>query len=195
MSSAETEKRLCVGIVTGPQGIRGAVRVKSFTADPLAIGAYGAVTDERGIRVFTLKAVAQVKGTVIAELSGVADRNAAEALKGLRLYVRRDQLPPAEAEEFYHADLIGLAAELVSGEVLGKVGAVYDFGAGDALEILTAEGAVVMVPFTKAAVPVIDVAGGRIVVDPPAGLLEKPAPPAPLEDQVAALADVGEAHP
>jgi 16S rRNA processing protein RimM len=192
---AATEQRLCVGIVTGPQGIRGAVRVKSFTADPAAIGAYGAVTDETGKRAFTLKVLGQAKGAVIAELSGVTDRNAAEALKGLHLHVRRDQLPPAEAEEFYHADLIGLTAELVSGDTLGRINALYDFGAGDALEVVTADGAVVMVPFTKAAVPEIDLAAGRVLVDPPAGLLEKPAPPASLEEQVAVLDDAEEARP
>ncbi|GGF45759.1 ribosome maturation factor RimM [Aliidongia dinghuensis] len=182
-------KRLCVGIVTGAQGIRGAVRIKSFTADPIDIDAYGPVSDEAGTRTFTLKSVGQSKGVVVATLSGVTDRNAAEALRGLHLFVDRDRLPPADEEEYYHADLLGLAAELVGGQALGRITAVYDFGAGDALEVTGADGAVVMVPFTKAAVPVVDLAAGKVVIDPPAGLFEKPEPPQPLEQQAALAGD------
>ncbi|HTH96077.1 MAG TPA: ribosome maturation factor RimM [Stellaceae bacterium] len=194
-------KPLCVGVILGAHGIRGAVRVKSFTADPLAVGAYGAVTDEGGRRSFTLKAKGMVKGAVIAEVAGITDRNAAEALKGLHLHVDRAALPPAEEEEFYHADLIGLEAWLVSGDRLGTVNAVYDFGAGDALEIAAVEGGIVMVPFTKAAVPEIDIAGRRLTIDPPVGLLEKPEPPQSVEAQIAeahvaeAGDDTGEVRP
>ena len=184
-----SEKRLCVGVITGAQGIRGAVRVKSFTADPLDIDAYGPVSDEAGTRTFELKSVGQSKGVVVATLSGVTDRNAAEALKGLRLFVDRDRLPPAEDEEFYHADLLGLAAELIGGEPLGRITAVYDFGAGDALEVTQADGAVVMVPFTKAAVPTVDLAAGKVLIDPPAGLFEKPEPPEPLTRQAEAAGE------
>jgi 16S rRNA processing protein RimM len=185
-TTLDTGKPLCVGIVLGAHGIQGAVRVKSFTGDPLAVGAYGAVTDEAGRNSFTLTVKGMVKGAVIVEMAGVGDRNAAEALKGLRLHVNRAALPPAEEEEFYHADLIGLEAVLVSGANLGTVQAIYDFGAGDAVEIVGADGAIVMVPFTKAAVPVIDIAAGRLVIDPPAGLLEKPEPPQALDAQIAA---------
>jgi len=177
------QKLLCVGVITGAQGIRGAVRIKSFTADPLDIDAYGPVSDEAGTKRFELKSVGQSKGVVVATLAGVTDRNAAEALKGLRLFVDRDRLPPAEDEEYYHADLLGLAAELIGGEPLGRVTAVYDFGAGDAIEVTRADGAVVMVPFTKAAVPTVDLAAGKLVIDPPAGLFDKPEPPQPLERQ------------
>ncbi|HLZ65476.1 MAG TPA: ribosome maturation factor RimM [Aliidongia sp.] len=176
-------KLLCIGVITGAQGIRGAVRIKSFTADPLDIDAYGPVSDEAGTRVFELKSVGQSKGVVVATLAGVTDRNAAEALKGLRLFVDRDRLPPAEDEEYYHADLLGLAAELIGGEPLGRITAVYDFGAGDAIEVTQTDGSVVMVPFTKAAVPTVDLAGGKVVIDPPAGLFDKPEPPQPLERQ------------
>jgi len=183
----DRQKHLCVGVITGAQGIRGAVRVKSFTADPLDIDAYGPVSDEAGKRTFELKSIGQSKGVVIATLSGVADRNAAEALKGLQLFVDRDRLPPAEDDEFYHADLLGLAAELIGDDpagagsrVLGRITAVYDFGAGDAIEVTDAGGAVVMVPFTKAAVPTVDLAAGKVVIDPPAGLFDKPEPPQPL---------------
>lgn len=183
-------KRLCVGIVTGPHGIRGAVRLKSFTAEPADIGAYGPVSDESGGRRFTLRIQGTVKGAVIAEITGVADRNAAEALKGLQLFVDRDQLPAPEEEEFYHADLIGLRAELVSGEDLGTVVALHDFGAGQSLEIAAKDGGSLLVPFTKAAVPSIDIAAGRLLVDPPVGLLEKPEPPASLIEQAQASAEV-----
>ena len=107
MIASPASKKLCVGIVTGPHGIRGAVRLKSFTAEASDIGAYGPLSDEAGARRFTVRITGAVKGAIIAELSGVGDRNAAEALKGLQLFVDRDQLPPAEEEEFYHADLIG----------------------------------------------------------------------------------------
>src|SRR5271166_1056791 len=103
-------KRLCVGIVTGAHGVRGGVRVKSFTADHSDIDAYGPVSDEAGTRRFAIRSVGVMKGVVLAELEGVTDRNSAEALKGLHLYVDRDQLPPAEEDEFYNADLLGLAA-------------------------------------------------------------------------------------
>jgi 16S rRNA processing protein RimM len=179
----DRQELLCVGVITGAQGIRGAVRIKSFTADPLDIDAYGPVSDEAGTRLFELKVVGQSKGVVVATLKGVADRNAAEALKGLRLFVDRGRLPPAEDDEYYHADLLGLAAELIGGEPLGRITAVYDFGAGDAIEVTQADGVVVMVPFTKAAVPTVDLKAGKVVIDPPAGLFDKPEPPQSIEAQ------------
>ena len=186
MIASPASKKLCVGIVTGPHGIRGAVRLKSFTAEASDIGAYGPLSDEAG------RITGAVKGAIIAELSGVGDRNAAEALKGLQLFVDRDQLPPAEEEEFYHADLIGLRAELVDGQALGTVSALHDFGAGQSLEIATGARETIMVPFTKAAVPIIDVAAGRLVIDPPVGLLEKPEPPSPLDAQEQALMEISQ---
>ena len=192
MIASPASKKLCVGIVTGPQGIRGAVRLKSFTAEASDIGAYGPLSDEAGARRFTVRITGAVKGAIIAELSGVGDRNAAEALKGLQLFVDRDQLPPAEEEEFYHADLIGLRAELVDGQALGTVSALHDFGAGQSLEIATGARETIMVPFTKAAVPIIDVAAGRLVIDPPVGLLEKPEPPSPLDAQEQALMEISQ---
>jgi 16S rRNA processing protein RimM len=176
----DRQKSLCIGVITGAQGLRGAVRIKSFTADPVDIDAYGPVSDEGGKRTFELKSIGQSKGVVVATLTGVTDRNAAEALKGLQLFVSRDRLPPAEDEEYYHADLLGLAAELVGGEPLGRITAVYDFGAGDAIEVTQTGGGVVMVPFTKAAVPTVDLSAGKVVIDPPAGLFDKPEPPQPL---------------
>jgi 16S rRNA processing protein RimM len=192
--SSSSAKRLCVGIVTGPHGIRGGIRVKSFTADPADLDAYGPVSDETGTRQFAIRVTGMIKGVVLAELEGIRDRNAAEALKGLHLYVDRDQLPPAEEEEFYHADLLGLAARLEDGTELGKVTGLYEFGAGESVEITGSKGQVIMVPFTKAAVPVVDLVQGLTIV-PPAGLFDKPEPPASLEDQAVAAADVLGAEP
>jgi 16S rRNA processing protein RimM len=108
---------------------------------------------------------------VIATLSGIGDRDAAEALKGVNLFAPRDALPPAGEDEFYHADLVGLRAEAEDGTDMGTVRALHDFGAGDVIEIQGPDGAPFVLPFTRAAVPVIDIAGGRIVVAPPPGLL------------------------
>ena len=167
--------RVCLGVVTAPHGVKGAVRIKSFAARPRDIGRYGALEDETGERRFELTVIGDGKGVLIARLSGVADRDRAEALRGLRLYLPRERLPPPQAEEYYHADLIGLAAELSDGTPLGRVRAVHDFGAGDTLEIARGEGPPILVPFTRAVVPLVDIEGGRLVLDPPAGLLQ-PAP-------------------
>lgn len=168
------EKRVCVGIVTGPHGVRGAVRIKSFTAAPDDIARYGPVEDEAGERKFRLRIVGSAKGVVIGRLAGVADRDAAEALRGMRLYLPRAALPPPADEEYYHADLIGLEAALPDGTVLGQVRAVHDFGAGDMLEIERPEVPSAMVPFTRAVVPIVDLAAGRLVLDPPPGLIDLP---------------------
>ncbi|KJS40257.1 MAG: hypothetical protein VR70_06095 [Rhodospirillaceae bacterium BRH_c57] len=175
---AETD-RVCVGVIVGPHGIRGQVRVKSFTAEPEDIAAYGPVVDEFGARTFTLNVVGRSKGVVLCALKGVDDRNAAEMLRGVRLHVDRAVLPPPdEDDEFYHADLIGLRVEFSDGVVLGRVAAVYDFGAGDILEVRADNGGVTMVPFTREAVPTIDMAGGRLIAERLAGLIEDP-PKAP----------------
>ncbi|HEV2186077.1 MAG TPA: ribosome maturation factor RimM [Stellaceae bacterium] len=171
------EPRVCLGIVGAPHGVRGAVRIKSFTAEPAAIAGYGALEDESGTRRFTLKVIGSAKGDgmIIAKLSGVADRDRAETLRGLRLYAPRAVLPATgDDDEFYHADLVGLAALLENGTQLGTVIAVHDFGAGDMLEIGREAGQPVLVPFTRAAVPVVDLSGRRVVLDPPAGLFDPP---------------------
>jgi 16S rRNA processing protein RimM len=151
------------------------VRVKSFTAAPAAIAAYGALADDSGTRRIELELVGAGKGVLLARINGVDDRNAAERLKGLRLYVRRADLPPPDEGEFYAADLIGLSAERADGTRFGVVRAVNDFGAGASIDIEDEAGKTVVVPFTAAAVPVVDVAGKRVVVVPPAGLLDAPA--------------------
>lgn len=178
----EKEDRVCMGVVGAPHGVRGAVRIKSFTDAPEAIANYGALEDESAERQFTLRVVSSAKGDgmVIAKLSGVTDRDRAEALRGLRLYAPRAALPPPAEDEFYHADLVGLAVEREDGSELGKIIAVHDFGAGDVIEIERTEGQRVLVPFTRAVVPVVDIAGGRVVIDPPAGLFAAPKLREPL---------------
>ena len=164
------QPRLCLGVVTAPHGVRGLVRIKSFTAAPAGVAQYGPLETESG-ETLTLELVGAAKGVVVARMPGVTDRDAAERLKGMRLYLPRSALPPPDEEEYYHADLLGLTAELADGTRLGEVSAVHDYGAGDSIEIERPEGGVVIVPFTRAAVPVVDIAGGRIVVEPPDGLL------------------------
>jgi 16S rRNA processing protein RimM len=159
--------RVCVGAIVGAQGVRGQVRVKSFTAEAADVAAYGPVESEDKSRRFKLKVMGEVKGLVIAKLEGVNDRNDAEAMRGTRLYVPRDRLPKTEEDEFFYSDLAGLTVEAADGSVIGTVKGLADFGAGEVLDIGRTEGGSFMVPFTKAAVPVIDVAGGRLVVIPP----------------------------
>jgi len=169
-------KRICVGVITGAHGVQGAVRVKSFTADPKDVARYGPLEDESGERRLSFRLVGSAKGVVIAHLAGIADRDRAEGLRGLRLYLQRAALPPTAEEEYYHADLIGLEAALADGTALGHVRAVHDFGAGDTLEIERLAGPPAMVPFTRAIVPIVDLAAGRLVLDPPPGLINDPAP-------------------
>lgn len=162
-----------LGIVLGPQGVRGRVRVKSFTERPSAIAEYGPLSDERGTRRFVLRAVGETRGAVLAEIDGVGDRNAAETLRGLRLYAERAALPATDAREFYHADLIGMRVEQRGAATLGTVKAIHDFGAGPLIEVaLSGSGRTVMLPFNDAAVPVVDVEHGVMVVEMPADLLD-----------------------
>jgi 16S rRNA processing protein RimM len=152
--------------------VRGAVRIKSFTEVPGDIARYQPVEDEAGQRRFELRLVGTAKGVVIAQIPGVDDRDQAEALRGLRLYLARAALPETAADEYYHADLIGLEAVLDDGTPVGRVRAIYDFGAGDTLELVRSGGPPVLVPFTRAVVPLVEPARGRLVLDPPPGLLD-----------------------
>ena len=166
MAAAEDE-RLCVGVIAGAHGVRGLVKIKSFTDDPANLTAYGPLTDESGARRYQVAVTGRAKGVLLARIEGVGDRDAARALSGARLYVARAALPEPEDEEYYHADLIGLAVEDRAGAPLGRVAAVQNFGAGDILEIERPDQGTLLVPFTKAAVPLVDPAGGRVVVEPP----------------------------
>lgn len=161
------DKRLCIGVITGAHGVRGDVRVKSFTADPDNLTAYGPVTDINGKREFSLSVLGQVRGLLRVHIDGLDSREAAEALAGTELYIDRAALPVLEDDEYYHADLAGLRAERENGMPFGIVKALFDFGAGDMLEIALAGGGTVFLPFTEEAVPVVDIDGGRIVVRPP----------------------------
>jgi 16S rRNA processing protein RimM len=167
-------QRVLVGIVVGAQGVRGRVRIKSFTQDPMAVGAYGPLADEAGKRSFTLRAIGLSRGAVLADIAGVADRNAAEALKGTRLYVERSALGGTDEGEYFEADLIGLKAEDGEGRVLGRVKALFDFGAGPLVELEGEGGKTQLLAFTDANVPVVDIAGGRIVVNLPVEVEARP---------------------
>jgi 16S rRNA processing protein RimM len=164
-------KRVMVGEIGRPHGVRGLVRLRAFTEDPSAIARYSPLTDEGGTRRFVLT----LKGGDIAAIEGVADRDAAQRLTGTRLYVERDRLPPPEEEEFYLADLIGLAAVTEAGDVLGTVRAVEDHGAG-AFLVVDGAGREHLLPFTKAVVPVVDVSAGRVTVVPPGEIVVQPQP-------------------
>ncbi|TFL18700.1 ribosome maturation factor RimM [Jannaschia formosa] len=168
---------VCLGAVTGSYGVRGEVRVKSFCAEPSAIGDYGPLTGDDGT-AYKVTVLRPVKGGYAVRLSGVPHKEAADALKGTRLWAPRAALPELPDDEFYHSDLIGLDAVDTGGAPLGRVHAVHDHGAGDLLELRPAGGAAVLVPFTRAVVPTVDLAARRLVVDPPDGLLdEAEAPP------------------
>lgn len=159
------KSRVCVGAIAGAFGVRGEVRLKSFTDNPDAVATYGPLQSEDGTRTFTVTAPRAIKGGVGVRLSGVETREEAEALKGTRLYVDRSVLPAPEEDEFYYADLIGLRVETEDAALLGKVKAVQDFGAGDMLEYHPSGGGEsVLIPFTRETVPVVDLTNGRVVV-------------------------------
>ena len=169
----QAEKRVCVGAIAGAFGVQGEARLKSFCAEPEAIAAYGPLSTEDGSRQYTVRITRPVKGGFAARLSGVATREEAEALKGTRLYAQRSRLPALPDDEFYHADLIGLEAVDTGGAPVGRIAAIHDHGAGDVIEIARGGGKAVLIPFTRAVVPTVDLAAGRIVADPPEGTLEE----------------------
>lgn len=160
--------RVCVGAIAGAFGVRGEVRLKSFTSQPADIASYGPLWTEDGTRSFVLRLTRPVAGGLGARLSGVETREQAEALRGTTLWADRDRLPALPEDEFYHADLIGLAVHDPGGVRIGTLRAIHDHGAGDILEITgPGLGQGLLVPFTRAFVPTIDLAAGRIIVDPP----------------------------
>jgi len=155
---------VCVGAIAGAFGVRGEARLKSFCAEPEAIADYAPLSSEDG-RSFDVRLTRAVKGGFAARLSGVADREAAQTLRGTRLYAPRARLPALADDEFYHADLIGLEVVDTGGAVLGRVRAIHDFGAGDVLEVTGAGAAEHVLPFTRAVIPTIDLGAGRLVAD------------------------------
>jgi 16S rRNA processing protein RimM len=158
---------ICLGQIGAAHGTAGEVRLRSFTSDPQAIAGYGPLETEDG-RVFTIESMRPAKDHFVARLSGIADRNAAEQLTNKRLYVPRERLPqPSDADEFYHADLVGLSVVDPAGKALGAVVAVHNFGAGDLIEVrLDGVSTTELVPFDTTHVPAVDVAAGKIVVVP-----------------------------
>ena len=168
-----SDQRICVGRIGAPQGIRGEVRLQSFTADPVAIADYGLLQTKDGKQSLEILSLRPAGKALAARFKGVDDRTAAERLRNVELYVLRDRLPTPSAEEFYHADLIGLSALTRDGAEFGTVVAIHDFGAGDLLELRPAgRSLTVMLPFNALTVPLVDIGGGRIVIDPPQGLVE-----------------------
>jgi 16S rRNA processing protein RimM len=166
--------QVVVARIGGAHGIKGEVRVTAFTADPTDVARYAPLTAADG-RVFAIDAVRpnpSAPQTLIVRFKDIADRDAAEALNGTELSVPRSALGQPADEEYFHADLIGLAAFGRDGAPIGTVIAVHNYGAGDLIEVAPPRGNAILVPFTRAAVPEIDVPNGRIVVDPPPGLLE-----------------------
>jgi len=168
------DKLICVGAVMGAFGVRGEVRLKSFCADPSAIETYSPLVTESG-ESYELKLVRSVKNGFGARLSGIQDKEAADALRGTRLYARRADLPSLPDDEYYHSDLVGLEVLDTGGATLGKVTSVQDFGAGDILEV-AGKGLKepVLLPFTMANVPTVDLKAGKIIADPPEGMFPAP---------------------
>jgi 16S rRNA processing protein RimM len=159
--------QICVARIGTAHGVRGAVRLWTFTQDPMAVRHYGPLSTRDGARRFEVTIAREAKGHLVATLKGVTTRQEAERLNGIELYVARDKLPPTEENEYYHADLVGLAAVTTAGRPLGSVIAIHNFGAGDIIEIAPPHGASMLLPFSNAVVPTVDLAGGRVMIELP----------------------------
>jgi 16S rRNA processing protein RimM len=156
-----------VARIGAAHGVRGAVKLWTFTEDPLAVKTYGPLTTKDGARQFEVTHAREAKGHLVATLKGIATREEAERLNGVELYIARDKLPATDENEYYHADLIGLDAVNAANEPLGRVIAIHNFGAGDIIEVAPAHGATMLLPFTNAVVPSVDLAGGRVIIELP----------------------------
>jgi 16S rRNA processing protein RimM len=163
------DRLILMGVFGAPQGVRGEVRVKSLTGEPSAIGDYGLLTNKGRTRAFAFESLRPLKDDMlVARIAGVSTREAAEALKGVEIFARRDQLPPPNADEFYYDDLVGLEAVDAAGEPLGRVVSLMNHGAGDVLEIAPVGGGeTLLLPFTKGVATRIDFDAGRIVIERP----------------------------
>ncbi len=160
--------QICVARIGTAHGVRGAVKLWTFTEDPFAVTRYGPLSTKDGARAFEVANAREGKGHLVATLKGVTSRNEAERLNGIELYVAREKLPATDDNEYYHADLIGLAAVTSADQPLGKVVAIHNFGAGDIIEIAPPRGPTMLLPFSNAVVPTVDIAGGRVVIELPA---------------------------
>ena len=162
------QRTVCIARIGAAHGVRGAVRLWPFTQDPGAVTSFGPLQTQDGTRTFRIARLRAAKNHLVAEIEGITTREAAERLNGIELYAAREKLPATAADEFYHVDLIGLAAVSTAGVNLGDIIAVHNFGAGDIIEIAPAEGgATLMLPFSNAVVPSIDLAGGKALIDLP----------------------------
>ena len=163
----QSEKKICVARIGAAHGVRGAVKLWTFTEDPFAVKAYGALSTKDGSRQFEVEQAREARDHLVATFKGVTTREEAERLNGVELYVPREKLPAAEQDEYYHADLIGLAAVTAAGMALGRVIAIHNFGAGDIIEIAPSSGPTMLLSFTNAVVPTVDLAEGRVVIELP----------------------------
>ena len=160
-----SSERVCIAKFGAAHGVRGEIRLWPFTEDPLAVASYGPLETKDGKRLFEVASTRAAKDHLVARIKGVDTRDAAEALNGLELYVARDKLPATDEDEFYHADLIGLAAVTEQGDALGRIVAVHNFGAGDIIEIApTGSGETKLLPFTNAVVPTVDLVAKRAII-------------------------------
>lgn len=178
-ASSADEGRILMATIGGPHGVRGAVKLTVFAEDPLGLRRYNpfAASDGRSMKLTSVKPIGKA---IVATIEGIADRDTAETLRGLTLSVPRNRLPRPDEDEFYHVDLIGLAAVLTDGTPVGTIEGVFDFGAGDVLEVRGEK--TVLVPFTREVVPEVDIAAGRVLIDPIPGLFDDADPDAPDED-------------
>jgi 16S rRNA processing protein RimM len=158
---------ICIARIGAPHGVRGAVKLWTFTEDPRAVEHYGPLMTKDGARQFEIASAREAKDHLVATFKGIVTRNDAEKLNGIELYVPREKLPATDEDEYYHTDLIGLAAVNTADEPLGRVVALHNFGAGDIIEIAPPTGATMLLPFTNAVVPTVDIAGGRVVIELP----------------------------
>ncbi|MEO9527105.1 ribosome maturation factor RimM [Roseibium sp.] len=175
MTSSD-DRKVLMARIGAAHGIRGEVRVKPFGSDPLSFADYGTLVTKDGSRSFEVEKARVQKAVVITRFKGLTDRNQAEELNGVELYISRDQLPEPEEDEFYYSDLTGLAVIDQGGETLGKIAAVQDFGAGDLLEVRPQRGNTFYIPFTKDFVPEISLAEGQVRVDLPEDYFSEGAP-------------------
>jgi 16S rRNA processing protein RimM len=158
---------ICVARIGAAHGVRGAVKLWTFTEDPLAVQRYGPLSTKDGARQFEVTHAREARDHLVATLKGIATREEAERLNGLELYVAREKLPATDDDEYYHADLIGLAAVTTADAPLGRVIAIHNFGAGNIIEIAPPQGSTLLLPFTNAVVPSVDLAAGRVVIELP----------------------------